>query len=202
MTKVSFDDLRKLYLEAIIPFHEIKRDICLPLDEHRPDNDAEHSWSLALMACALAAEVDKELDVGQVTIFAVVHDLVEIYAGDTSVWSDPDQLANKNDREAKALKKIAQNFSAFPGLVKHVQNYESKESAEAKFVYALDKFLNLLNLLEDKGHFYRDLRKITKAQVDEQLKEHREKGMSDPNVAPYYKKLREAFDAHPEYFYK
>lgn len=202
MTKVTFDDLRKLYLEAIIPFHKIKRDICLPIDDHRPDNDAEHSWSLALMACALAPEVNAKLDVGKVTIYAVVHDLVEVYAGDTSVWSKPEELATKAKREADALKQISKNFAAFPNLVQNIEDYETKANPEAKFVYALDKFLNLLNLYEDRGYFYRDLRKLTKEEVDERLKEHRKKGMSDPAVAPYYKKLRDAFDAHPEYFAK
>src|SRR3712207_5365806 len=100
---VSLDDIKSLFHKIIIPFHTIERDTTLPLANHRSDNDAEHSWSLSLMAVALAPEINPQLDVGKISIFATVHDLVEIYAGDTSVWAEPALQDNKAQREKEAL---------------------------------------------------------------------------------------------------
>lgn len=197
---ITLKDIKLLFRKVIIPFHVIERDMTLPLPRHRPDNDAEHSWSLALLAVAIAPEVDDKLDVGKIAVFATVHDLVEVYAGDTSVWADEAYIKSKEMREAEALHQLKTDFPNFPSLYDHIAEYESKSSNEAKFVYALDKFLNLLTITEDKGHYYR-VNKITKARYDEQLKQHRLKAHTHPAIAKYYDELRELFDKNPEHFY-
>lgn len=201
MSQPSFNDIRELYRKLILPFHEIERDISLKLRNHRNDNDAEHSWSLSFMAVALAPEVDPSLDVGLVATYATIHDIVEVYAGDTSVWASAEQLSSKQAREQKAVQRIETEFARFPTLARLIYQYEAKASDEALFVYALDKFLNLLNLYEDEGYYYHK-HKITAEQVKKQLAGHREKAQAHPKVAKYYNELYESFSSHPEYFYQ
>lgn len=201
MQSPHFDDLRKLLNTIILAGYSVERDLSLPIQDHRNDNDAEHSWGLAIMACCLAPQVDPKLDVGKVCMLAVVHDVVEVFAGDTSVWAGQEALATKAARERQSLKKIKNEYTAFPWLGATIEEYEQRSSPEAQFVYALDKFISLLILYEDKGHYYHKGR-ITKQQFDQRFEPHRKKAHSHPAVGKYYDKLREAFDSHPEYFHQ
>jgi len=198
---VSLNDVKELFHKIVIPFHMIQRDITLPLPDHRPDNDAEHSWSLSLLAIALAPEIDPKLDTGKIAIFAALHDIVEVYAGDTSVWADQAFVESKTAREAEALARLKTDFPAFPMLFRYIDAYEEKATDEAKFVYALDKFINMLSIVEDEGYYYRKKYKITKPQYDKQLQGHREKAHAHPLVGKYYDELRQLFDSDPEHFY-
>lgn len=201
MGRPSFQDLHNLYQELILPFYQIKRDMALPFENRRDENDAEHCWGLAFLGCALAPEIDKKLDTGKICQFAIVHDVVEIYAGDTSVWSEPKHLESKPAREAAAVKQIMANFSRFPWIGQTIEAYQRKDTPEAQFVYALDKFVNNLIPYINGGNKYIE-RKITKQFFDQQLDHINEKVQVHPAVAQYYQKLRAAFDAHPEFFYE
>ncbi len=201
MKKPEFTDIQDLVRELILPFYALERDLSLPIQDHRNETDAEHSWSLAVLALALAPSIDSKLDANKACMFAVIHDLVEIYAGDTSVWAADEHHASKHVREIEALKQIQKKFNKFPAIGRLIEEYENKDSNEALFVYSLDKFLALLMLYEDKGYYYlRD--KITKQRFDRQFEPHRKKAQSHKEVAKYYEQLRAEFDAHPEYFYK
>ncbi len=198
--KPSVVDIQLLVRELILPFYELERDLSLPIQNHRNETDAEHSWSLAFLTLALAPKIDSNIDVFKACAFAVLHDLVEVFAGDTSVWAADEKLASKHDRELKALNKIKEDFSNFPNIGQTIDMYEKKDSAEALFVHALDKFLALLLLYEDKGFYY--IRgKITQKRFNIQFEPHRKKAQSHGEVARYYEKLRSEFDAHPEYFF-
>jgi 5'-deoxynucleotidase YfbR-like HD superfamily hydrolase len=199
---VELEDIKQFFRKVIIPFHTIERDMTLPLPSHRPDNDAEHSWSLAILAVALAPEVDTSLNVGLVSIYAVAHDLVEVYAGDTSVWAERSHLESKKHREKIALQQLKSDFPHFRTLFKYIDDYEKKETNEARFVYALDKFLNLLTIVEDEGYYYRVRYKITNIMYEKQLKSHKIKAHTHPIVGKYYDVLRELFDKNPEHFYQ
>lgn len=202
MSKPSFEDIQKLLNELVLPFYEIRRDISVPTKRRRLENDAEHSWALAFLACALAPEIDTKLDVGKVCIFAVLHDVVEIYAGDTSVWSHEEHIATKSKREKQAIKKIATDLPMFPLITQTIKAYERKDSTEAKFIYALDKFLNNLVIYADKNLHNLENHKLTKERFDTFIIPHRKKAHSHPEVGKYYDQLTAAFNAHPEYFYQ
>src|SRR5690349_14240126 len=136
MKKPTHKQVKNLVKQVILPFYEIERDMLLPtqpVGKRRDEKDAEHSWSVAILACSLAPHIDKELDVGLVGQFALVHDLVELYADDTSVWADKMVLDSKEDNEAKALEKIQFNFSHFPWLVNTIEGYERQDTNEALF---------------------------------------------------------------------
>lgn len=199
--KPTFSDIEQLLLGLALPFYQIERDLPLPIQNHRDENDAEHSWSLAMAVCALAPEIDPALNVGQCCMLAVVHDMVEVFAGDTSVWAPVEDHATKHDREAKALEIIKQKFPAFPTLGKLIEEYEAKKTPEAIFVWALDKFMALLALYEDEGYYYRHYEK-TMTQFKKQFAAHRQKAHAHPIVGEYYEELVTAFFSHPEYFHQ
>jgi 5'-deoxynucleotidase YfbR-like HD superfamily hydrolase len=111
MAKPTHTDIEQLIKTIILPFYHVKRDMPLPAGERRWENDAEHSWSVALLACALAPEVDPQLDLGKIAQYAIAHDLVEVYADDTSTFATEQKLASlglyallKNTRRAKPMK--------------------------------------------------------------------------------------------------
>lgn len=199
--KPTLQDLQGLLEGVVLPFYQEERDMALPIPQRRMENDAEHSWSLALFGGAMAPLIDAELDVGKVCMFAIVHDLVEVWSGDTSVWDSEEELATKEVREQAALQRLEKECAAFPWIVTTAKEYEAQTSAEANFVKALDKVISLLIRASDKGQFYHDI-KLTKAAFETGLVRHREKAHLHQGVAEYYEALRQIFDEHPEYFYQ
>ncbi len=185
----------------IIPFYYIQRDIYVPVEERRWENDAEHSWSVAMLAATLAHHIDPSLDIGKVCQFALVHDVVEIYAKDTSVFANKAELASKADREAAALKQLAKDFVHFPWLTDTIEAYECKNTNEAKYVYAIDKYIAITFDYMEKGRLYRE-RNFSLAEHNKILEAHRQKAHSHAGVAKYYEEVRTMLNAHPEFFAK
>lgn len=181
------------------PFYLVKRDVVPPIEPRRPETDVEHSWSLAFLACSLAPEVDRSLDVGKIAQFAIVHDLVEVFAGDTSPWRRRQAGDSKEESEAKALRHIEEQFTHFPWISRTIKEYESHVSNEAKFVWALDKVIVLILRHLDRGKSYVELG-VTRELFNEQLADHKRKAHAHPAVGEYYDQLLECFARHPEYF--
>ena len=200
MPKPTHEHIEKLLRELVLPFYHIHRDMPLPVGERRLENDAEHSWSLGVLACSLAPEIDATLDVGKIAQLALAHDLVEVHAGDTSTFADASEHATKAEREEAALEKIAADFPMFPWIAQTIREYESRETNEAKFIYALDKYIALIYDFIDKGRLFQR-RKVTLKQYNDFLVEHRKKAHTHPVVAEYYEEVRGHLDAHPEYFH-
>ncbi|NCB91353.1 MAG: HD domain-containing protein [Clostridia bacterium] len=107
----------------------------------RQENDAEHSWHLALMAFLLTEHANEEVDVLQVMKMVLIHDLVEIDAGDTYAYDEAGN-ATKREREEKAADRI---FGILPKdqeeeLRNLWEEFEAYETAESKFAHMLDNF--------------------------------------------------------------
>ncbi len=114
-------------------------------DATRKENDAEHSWHLALMACLLKEYVKEPVDVAKVIVMVLVHDLVEIDAGDTYAY-DPEGAKSKAEREQKAAARIfgllpKDQGDYFKGLW---EEFEAYETPDAKYAHLLDNFQPLL----------------------------------------------------------
>lgn len=116
-------------------------------DGSRKENDAEHSWHLALVAVLLKEYANEEVDLLKVIPMVLIHDLVEIDAGDTYAY-DQAGLATQRERETKAADRI---FGLLPSDQAEVfralwEEFEAYETADAKFAHALDNcqplFLN------------------------------------------------------------
>jgi len=112
----------------------------------RAENDAEHSWHLCLCVIVLAEHANQPpLDVLRVLKMVIVHDLVEIDAGDTFAY-DTAAMAGQHEREARAADRIfgllpadqAQEFRAL------WDEFEEKQTPEAKFATAVDRFQPML----------------------------------------------------------
>jgi putative hydrolase of HD superfamily len=113
-------------------------------DGSRKENDAEHSWHLALMAMLLC-EYSGGADMLRVMKMVLVHDMVEIEAGDTYAYDYAGQ-STAHEREAKAAKKL---FGMLPEdqaaqLTGLWEEFEQRQSAEAKFAHSLDNFQPML----------------------------------------------------------
>ena len=114
-------------------------------DGKRKENDAEHSWHLALSAVLLKEHMKEEADLTKVMIMVLIHDLVEIDAGDTYAY-DEAGAATKREREVKAAERIfgllpEDQGSYFRALWDEFEEYET---ADAKFAHLLDNFQPLL----------------------------------------------------------
>lgn len=114
-------------------------------DGKRKENDAEHSWHLALMAVLLKEYAAQEVDLARVVPMVLIHDLVEIDAGDTYAY-DEKAAMDKEIREKKAANRI---FGLLPEeqgtyLRSLWDEFEAYETSEAKFAHVLDNFQPLL----------------------------------------------------------
>lgn len=132
----------QLASDLLVPAATVFRTIKLEPDSDRYENDAEHSFLLATLGCAIARHVDEGLDAGKISQYALVHDLVEVYAGDTTIWAPDAEHDTKAAREAAALGVIEEKFgAAFPWVHATIHTYERFEDPESCFVYALDKII-------------------------------------------------------------
>ena len=114
-------------------------------DAGRKENDAEHSWHLALMAVLLKEYSNEEVDLSKVVPMVLIHDLVEIDAGDTYAY-DEVGAATKAERETKAADRI---FGLLPEDQKKWfrelwEEFEEYQTPEARFAHVLDNCQPLL----------------------------------------------------------
>ena len=111
----------------------------------RNENDAEHSWHMALMAYLLKEYANEKVDITKVMVMCLIHDIVEIDAGDTYAYDTVNQQTKK-EREDRAKERI---FSILPKEQKEeltalFDEFEACETAEAKFAHAMDNIQPLL----------------------------------------------------------
>lgn len=132
------------FLCAIDDLKRVRRQTTL-LDGSRPENSAEHSWHLALYVMILA-EYGGDLDAGRVLAMVLVHDIVEIDAGDTFIYDEAGQ-ATQQDRERQAADRL---FALLPAdqasrLRAAWDEFEERETPEARFAYAIDRLQPVLH---------------------------------------------------------
>ncbi len=155
-------------------------------DGSRKENDAEHSWHLALMAIILSEYFDKDIDLLKVVKMLLIHDIVEIDAGDTFCH---DQKANedKKEREEKAAKRIYQilpddQAQEYKSLWHEFENVSTKESV---FANILDRLQPSILNLSSNGKSWLE-HEVSKKQV----LERNEMVFSGPEeIAEYMKML-------------
>ena len=135
------------------------------LNNTRRENSAEHSWHLSAMALVLAEHANADIDQLRVLKMLLVHDIVEIDSGDTYIYD-----AAGNDTKAVREQEAAQRiFGLLPDdqkleLTRLWQEFEARETPEAKFAAALDRLMPLLHNYHTEGRSWRE-HGITKQQV-------------------------------------
>ena len=132
----------------------------------RRENDAEHCWHMAIMAFLLNEYSNENIDVNKVILMCLIHDIVEIDAGDTYAY-DENAIKTQKSREENAKNRI---FSILPDdqklqLISIFDEFEAGETNEAKFAHALDNLQPLiLNDNNDGGDW--KSHKVHLAQVE------------------------------------
>ncbi len=120
---------------------------------HRPENSAEHSWHLAMMALVLAEHAPPGTDLAKVTAMVLLHDLVEIDAGDLFLYADEDQQARQEIAERAAADRIFAILPADQGtaLRQLWDEFNERQTREAKFARAVDRLQPMLENLTAGG---------------------------------------------------
>lgn len=111
----------------------------------RNENDAEHAWHMAVMAYLLREYANEPVDISKVMLMCLIHDVVEIDAGDTYCY-DEDGLKTQQERENAAKERI---YSILPEeqkeeLISIFDEFEANETAEAKYAHAMDNLQPLI----------------------------------------------------------
>ncbi len=147
------DDLLKQisFIKEIDKVKYIQRKTKL-FNSDRPENDAEHSWHLAMMTIVLAQHSDKPIDVLKVLKMVLIHDIVEIDAGDTFIY-DSEKNHTNTDEELMAAKRI---FGLLPTeqaeeFIVLWEEFEAGLTDEAKFAKSMDRLEPLLQNTSNNG---------------------------------------------------
>lgn len=132
------------------------------LNQERNENSAEHSWHLAMMAILLHEYANEKVDLLHVLRMVLVHDLVEIDAGDTYCY-DEDANADKTEREQKAADRL---FAILPEdqrdeLRKLWEEFEERKTPEAKFANALDRMMPMMHNYYTQGKSWKEHKVIS-----------------------------------------
>lgn len=138
---IEIDKLKNIFRQSLIS------------DMSRNENDAEHSWDMAIMCATLEEYAEPNTDMLKVIKMALIHDIIEIYAGDTFLY-DEEHNKTKEKREQEACEKI---YSLLPNDQKEYfkslwYEFEKKETKEAIFCSILDRIQPIiLNYLTNGG---------------------------------------------------
>lgn len=131
----------------------------------RRENDAEHAWHMAIMIYLLREYANEKIDLAKTMMMALIHDIVEIDAGDTYAY-DTAALATQQEREAKAAQRI---FGLLPAdqrdeMLSLFQEFEDCETSEARFAHVLDNLQPLMLNDSNNGGDWRE-HQVKKSQV-------------------------------------
>lgn len=138
---VEVDKMKSVYRRTIL------------IDKTRRESDAEHSWHFALMAMLLLEYAPETVSCEHVMRMALVHDLVEVYAGDTFAYDEQGYL-DKEQREREAADRL---FAMLPGdqaaeLRTLWEEFDRAETPDAQFAAAIDRLQPFLNNYLTQGH--------------------------------------------------
>lgn len=167
---------RVQFIETLDRLKNVLRQNLL-MDGSRRENSGEHSWLLATSVYIFKDSANVPINVERTMAMALIHDIVEIYAGDAIVY---DNVANasKFERESEAIAKLTALLPSPQGEeVKSLWlEYEEQVTSEAQYLYALDRLLPILANSKTNWHTWR-LHKISKEQVLSKVSEV-------PKIAP------------------
>lgn len=152
----------------------------------RFENDVEHSYNLAFLAWYVVVNNELDLNKDLVVRYALIHDLVEVYAGDTYLFTTNNkERESKVQREKDAAVQLKMNVPEFKDLHELIERYEAKEDRESRFVYALDKIQPMLHIYTDDGRTWKE-KGVT---IDMLIEHKKEKVAVSPEIEEYFNEL-------------
>jgi putative hydrolases of HD superfamily len=173
------------FAEMLNAFRRVERVVYVNGTD-RMENDSEHSYHLAMFAWYIASSEKLSLDLDLILKYALVHDLVEVYAGDTYVFSeDKKHLDSKIGRENEALDRLKKEFPFCNEIFSLVEQYEKREDNESRFVYALDKLQPIIQIYLDQGRIWKE-KNVTFQMF---LEHKKDKIALSPEIQPYFDEL-------------
>lgn len=139
---LELDKLKAVYRQALVK-----------VDNNRQENSAEHSWHIAMLALTLAEYCNEQIDMLRVLHMLLIHDIVEIDAGDTFAFAEHHVLAGQEDNEIKAAERI---FGLLPteqyeATIALWLEFEQASTPDARFAKAMDRVLPLLQNMQNNG---------------------------------------------------
>jgi len=145
-------DQQLLFTAEIDKMTEVLRQTLL-INKSRQENDAEHSWHIAVMALLFSEYTVEPVDVGRAVQMCVVHDIVEIEAGDTFAY-DAQGNIDKAEREKEAADKLFEMLPADQGkMIRELwEEFDAMETAEAKYAACMDRLQPFLHNILTDGH--------------------------------------------------
>ena len=148
---VKLDSMLKFSAEIDKMTAVLRRTVLI--DKSRRENDAEHSWHIAVMAMLFSEYAKEKPDIGRVVQMCVVHDRVEIYAGDTFAY-DPKGNLDKEKRENEAADKL---FSMLPDeqgkMIRDLwEEFDEMETTDAKYAACMDRLQPFFHNTLTDGH--------------------------------------------------
>jgi len=190
----TFDNLAQ-FIAFTHAVQQVRRAM-LVVGEDRFENDAEHCFQVAMAALYIIETNHLELDAFRVMSLALVHDVIEVHAGDTPVYGSAEGLATKAEREAAAVEQLKADWPQLTLLHELIEECEAKVTPESKFVYALDKLVPIFNNYLDKGRSWH--RKGVA--LDHLIAVKAGKIDRDPTIKQYYEQVLVFLREHPEFF--
>ena len=138
-------------------------------DDSRPENSAEHSWHIAMYALVLADQAGPDVDINRVIKMLILHDLVEIDAGDNPIFGEVD-VAKMEAQEQIAADRI---FGMLPDDLRDSlraiwEEFEAAETASAQFAKSLDRFQPPMQNLQAGGGSWTDYN-VTEKQIETRI---------------------------------
>jgi len=154
MDRERFESQMKFLIEADRMKNILR--MTLIADGSRRENDAEHSWHLALMAMTLSEYAAEDIDISRVIQMALLHDIVEIYAGDTFAY-DAKGNESKAQREADAADRIFAMLPEEQGREYRAlwEEFDAMETPDSRYAAAIDRLQPLVNNYLTDGHTWR-----------------------------------------------
>ncbi|MBQ5932930.1 MAG: HD domain-containing protein [Lachnospiraceae bacterium] len=140
------------------------------LDKSRRENDAEHSWHIAVMALLFEEYASEPVDIGHAIKMCVVHDLIEIYAGDTFAY-DVEGNKSKAEREEKAADRL---FALLPeeqgAYIRALwEEFDGMETADSKYAACLDRIQPFFHNTLTEGHTWVESGTTDRAAVEKRM---------------------------------
>tara|TARA_R110002012_G_scaffold69395_1_gene179639 strand:- start:1187 stop:1780 length:594 start_codon:yes stop_codon:yes gene_type:complete len=152
---LEIDKLKAVYRKTVVE-----------ADDNRHENSAEHSWHIALLAHVMVDYADEPVDILRVTKMLLIHDIVEIDAGDLFAFADEQDHQAQEQKELEAAKRI------FGLLPKHTGQcmldmwleFEQAHTADARFAKGMDRVLPVLQNMSNQGGSWK-VNQVKKSQV-------------------------------------